>query len=164
MDVQPWEPTYCLQPETCPAGFLPLWELSSEDTLLSAKWNHFKATLYLLLFFRKNIAFWCRSILKSLLNLLQHCFCFMLWFFWPQGIWVLWLPNQGSNPHPLIGRQSPKHWTTREVPLLPFVNCLRVVFVGHFCSFHFLFCSSLVIWWLALVLCLDSFLFFVHLL
>ena len=24
---------------------------------------------------------------KSLLNLLQHYFCFMFWFFWSQGMW-----------------------------------------------------------------------------
>ena len=27
--------------------------------------------------------------MKSLLNLLRYGFCFMLWFFWPQGMWDL---------------------------------------------------------------------------
>ena len=29
------------------------------------------------------------TIFKSLLNLLPSCFCFMFWFFWPQGMWDL---------------------------------------------------------------------------
>ena len=45
---------------------------------------------------------------KSLLNLLQYCFCFMFfWFFWPRGMWDPssvtrdQTRDQGSNPHPL---------------------------------------------------------------
>ena len=33
--------------------------------------------------------FWCGPFLKSLLNLLQHCFYLMLFFFWPWGMWNL---------------------------------------------------------------------------
>ena len=41
---------------------------------------------------------------KSLLNLLQYCFCFMFCFFFIVARHVgSWLPNQGSNLHPL-------HW------------------------------------------------------
>ena len=29
----------------------------------------------------------CLFLLKSLLTLLQHYFCFMFWFFWSQGMW-----------------------------------------------------------------------------
>ena len=39
-----------------------------------------------------------------------------------------------------------------------FLHCFGVVFVVLFCSFLLLL-SSLVIWWLSLLLCLDSFLF-----
>ena len=42
----------------------------------------------------------CRPLLKSSLNLVQRCFCFMLWFSGPEecGMWLL---NQGWNPQPL---------------------------------------------------------------
>ena len=33
-----------------------------------------------IIFFFKDFS-WCGLLLKSLLNLLQYCFCFMLWFF-----------------------------------------------------------------------------------
>ena len=33
--------------------------------------------------------FGCGPFLKSLLNLLQYCFCFIFWFFWPWGMWDL---------------------------------------------------------------------------
>ena len=32
------------------------------------------------------IFFWRGPFLKPLLNLLQYCFYFMFWFFWPQGV------------------------------------------------------------------------------
>ena len=40
---------------------------------------------------------------KSLLNLLQYCFCFMFWLFSHEACDIL-TPNQGSNPIPCIGR------------------------------------------------------------
>ena len=43
--------------------------------------------------------------LKSLLNLLQYCFCFMFWFFGHEACGIL-APNQGSNPHSL-------HWKAK---------------------------------------------------
>ena len=45
----------------------------------------------------------------SLLNVLQHCFCFKFWFFWLRGIWDL------SSLHPRFRRHSPNPWTAREV-------------------------------------------------
>ena len=56
--------------------------------------------------------------LKSLLSLLQHCFCFMslFWFFGLKACGVLG-PRPGIKPiSPCIGRQSLHGWTTREVP------------------------------------------------
>ena len=43
-----------------------------------------------------------------------------LWL-WREGLVALWhvgseFPDQGSNPHPFIGRWILNHWTTREVP------------------------------------------------
>ena len=44
-------------------------------------------------------------------------FLLFVWFFWPQGMW--YLSSQTSDPTGTlcIGRQSPNHWTTREVPV-----------------------------------------------
>ena len=53
--------------------------------------------------------------LKSLLNLLQCCFCFIFCFFWPGGMWGL-TPTRDQTHTPCIRRQSLNHWTTREVP------------------------------------------------
>ena len=39
-----------------------------------------------------------------------------LFYFWPRGIWDLSSLDQGSNPHPWVGRQSLNGRTTREVP------------------------------------------------
>ena len=51
--------------------------------------------------------FGCGPFLKSLLNLLQHCFCFMFWFFGRKacGILALW-PGIRSAPCPLEGKVS----------------------------------------------------------
>ena len=35
------------------------------------------------------ILLWAQIIFLSLLNLLQHCFYFMFWYFWPLDTWVL---------------------------------------------------------------------------
>ena len=43
--------------------------------------------------------FWCGPFLKSLLNLLQYCFCFMFWFFGREGCGIL-APRQGIEPIP----------------------------------------------------------------
>ena len=51
----------------------------------------------------------CGPFLRSLLNLLQYCFCFVL-VFWPQGRWRSQLLNQESKVHPL-------HWKAKSQPL-----------------------------------------------
>ena len=53
--------------------------------------------------------------LKSLLNLLQYCFCFMFWVFWLQGMWDLSSLIRDQTCTPCIERWSLNHWTTREV-------------------------------------------------
>ena len=59
---------------------------------------------------------------KSLLNLLQCCFCFMFvcccwfFFFWPRGIWDLSSPNKDQTHNPCIWRRGLNHWAAREVP------------------------------------------------
>ena len=62
--------------------------------------------------------FWCGLFLKSLSNLLQYCFCFMFWVFWPWGMWNLDSPTRDWTRTPCIGRGGLSHWTTREVPLV----------------------------------------------
>ena len=42
---------------------------------------------------------------------------FMFWVFsWPWGMWGPSFPTRNRTCTPCIGRQSPNHWTTREVP------------------------------------------------
>ena len=53
--------------------------------------------------------------LKSLLNLLQYCSCFIFWFFDPKTCRIL---GTRIKPTPCIGRRSFNHWTAREVPTL----------------------------------------------
>ena len=62
--------------------------------------------------------FWHGPFLKSLLNLLQYCFCFMCWqvFFWPGSMWDLSSPTRDQTCTPCIERWSLNHWTTREIP------------------------------------------------
>ena len=61
-------------------------------------WNPF----HFFSFFFLKIFFWCGPFIKSSLNLLQYCFCFMLWFFFGR--------EACGNPHPL-------HWKTKSQPL-----------------------------------------------
>ena len=43
--------------------------------------------------------FWCGPFLKSLLNLLQYCFCFMFWFFGHKACGIL-APRPEIEPTP----------------------------------------------------------------
>ena len=60
--------------------------------------------------------FWCEPFLKSLLNLLPSCFCFMCWDFWPQGIWDLSSLTRDQAHTPCLGRWSLNHWAVSRVP------------------------------------------------
>ena len=51
------------------------------------------------LFFFKIFLFWCGPNLKSLLNLLQYCFCFIFWFFGHKACGIL-APRTGIEPAP----------------------------------------------------------------
>ena len=69
-----------------------------------------------------------------LLSLYWICFsiasvlCFVLVFFWPQGMWNLGSPTRDWIFTPCIERWSLNHWTTREVPV---VRVLTHWFEGH---------------------------------
>ena len=56
---------------------------------------------------------------KSLLNLLQYCFCFRRFFFWSQGMWDLISLTRYQTCIPCIGKWSLNHWITRKVSRLP---------------------------------------------
>ena len=60
--------------------------------------------------------FGCGPFLKSLLNLLQHRFCFMLYVFWPWGTWNLSSPTSDQAPTSCTERQSINRRPIREVP------------------------------------------------
>ena len=57
--------------------------------------------------------FLCEWFLKSLLNLLQYCFCLIFLIFDCKVCGIL-TPNQGSNLHPLHWKWSLDHWITRK--------------------------------------------------
>ena len=49
-------------------------------------------------------------------------------FFWLclRSCWIL-VPQQGMEPQPSAAEPwTPKHWTTREVPRLPFIENLTI--------------------------------------
>ena len=68
--------------------------------------------------FRKKIFlrfFLCGSFLKSSLNLLQYCFCYVL-VLWPRGMCDLSSLTRGGTHTRCTGRPTLNLWTTREVP------------------------------------------------
>ena len=60
--------------------------------------------------------FGCDLLLKTLFILLQHCFCFYVFVFWPWGMLDLSSLTRDRTCTPCTGRQCPNHWTTRELP------------------------------------------------
>ena len=63
-----------------------------------------------------------KPFLKSLLNVLQYCFCFTVFGFLTTRCMGSQFPGQGLNDTPCIGRWSSNHWTAKELP----VNVLKV--------------------------------------
>ena len=58
--------------------------------------------------------------LKSLLNSLQHCFCFTFWFWGQEACGLLAPQPRIEHATPALEMQSLNHWTTGEVPLITF--------------------------------------------
>ena len=86
--------------------------LTNHQATLSKHHSAFLVCLFLRLFF----LFLCGPSLESLLNLLQYCFHFMVWFFGCKSLGIS-VPQPGIEPTPVcVGRQSLNHWTTREIP------------------------------------------------
>ena len=69
-------------------------------------------------------------LLKTLLSLLQHCFCFYVLVFWPWGMLDLSFLTKDRTCTPCSGRQRPNHWTTREAINDTSVStCIIIMFV-----------------------------------
>ena len=85
-----------------------------------------------------NIFCCCGLFLKSLLNLLQNCSCFMFFFFWLQDIWYLNSPTRGQTCTPCIGRQSLNHWTAKDIPSVSFII---LTLTDMFSTYHFILIS-----------------------
>ena len=73
----------------------------------------------------------CEPLGKSLLNLSHYCFCFMLSFFWPWGMWGLSSPTRDWTHTPGIRRWSLNHWTTTEVPHSYSYYCILYCYWWH---------------------------------
>ena len=65
--------------------------------------------------------FRCGRFLKSLLNLLLRCLCFIFCSLATRQVGS-YLPDQESNLQPCTGRRSLNHWTTTEVPTSRFLT------------------------------------------
>ena len=63
----------------------------------SAKWDDNTLSFFKIFFFS------CGPFLKTLLNLLQYCLCFMFQFSSGEACGIL-VPDLGSNPHSLLWR------------------------------------------------------------
>ena len=64
--------------------------------------------------------FGCEPFLKSLLNLLQYCFCFMSWFYGPRYVGIL-APPPGieSSPPTLEGKVLTTGLQGKSILMLP---------------------------------------------
>ena len=68
------------------------------------------------LFIFKVFFFRCRLFSKSLVNLLQNCFCFMFWCFGPQGTGESQSPTRDGACTRYVRRRRLNHCAAREVP------------------------------------------------
>ena len=83
---------------------------------------------------RSQIYIW--FFLKSLLNLLQHCFCFMFWFFGLKA-WGILAPRPRIKPSPCNGRQSLNQWPPGKS--LNFSFCKESPYCFPYFMHHFTF-------------------------
>ena len=83
----------CLNSFRCTEFSCKLFDI--KELLLLLVWSYWG--YFLFLFFKR--FFWCGPFLKSLLNLLQCCFCFMFWFFGHEACGIL-VPRPGIEPTP----------------------------------------------------------------
>ena len=69
-------------------------------------------------FFLRFILMW--TIFKVFVEFVTILLLFYVLVFWLRGMWDLSPPTRDRTLTPCIGKQSLNHWTTREVPVLPF--------------------------------------------
>ena len=81
--------------------------------------------------------------LKSLLNLLQYCFCFMFVCFLLQGMSHLSSPTKDQTHNPGTGRWSLNRWAARNVPSRVFPERPSLVDHCHECPSVFLLLQTL---------------------
>ena len=86
-------------------GFCSTTPLSTEASRSAVTYSSVISEPRLLFFFFFKEFFECGPFLKSLLNLLQYYLYFMFWFLAVRHV-GFYLPDQGSNPHPL-------HWKAK---------------------------------------------------
>ena len=67
------------------------WQTGTQQNIL---------TFYFPIFFLKT--FWCGPIVQSLLNLLQYCFCLLLWLFGPEACRTLAPPLEIKTAFPKL--------------------------------------------------------------
>ena len=89
-------------------GFMGCW-YSDDLQVVGLGWTPAILTLESTLFF---FFFWV--FIEFVIILLLFFYDFL--FFWPWGMWDLRSPTRDQTCTPCIGRWSPNHWTTREVP------------------------------------------------
>ena len=92
-------------------NYMPLWCLLSRSHINPCEILSF---ILIGIFFLR--FFWCGPLLKSLLNLLQYCFCCLCSGFVAKRHVGSWLPHQGSNPHPLYWKVKSNPWAAEKVP------------------------------------------------
>ena len=110
----------------CPRSYPSVITIRCVSPLSSVLMSSFLTVLFIYF----NRSFWFGPLFKSLLNLLQYCFCFMFWLFWLWGTWDLGsLTGDGT---PCAGRRSLNHWTAREVPLLCYLKVHLSRLLVHF--------------------------------
>ena len=68
---------------------------------------------------------------KVFVELLQQCFCFLIWGFWPRDRWDLSSLTWNWTCAPCTGRRSLNHWTAREVLVLHIIVLYVNLCVSH---------------------------------
>ena len=80
------------------------------------------------------------------LNMLFKKYIYVLFFFWPCGMWDISSPTRGWTHTPTVEVLSLNHWTTREVPARLHMD---LIFFCHVCTSSWIFITTL---WVKLLL------------
>ena len=91
-----------------------VWPLIHYIKLWVLAWQ--KKYYFFIIFFLKIFLFLMWTIFEVFIQLVTVLFLFPVLLFWLRGLWNLSSPTRDGICTPCLGRRSPKHWTTREVP------------------------------------------------